>query len=107
MLADHLTAPLNTIKKLGDLKTIGVENIESYEVKEASIHNGKLILILEAPQSSTKRLPTGWSLNRSLTLSFPNTNNLQAGHCLEQHGMCNNSTTLQPNPVPLLCPFAL
>ena len=36
--ADGITAPLNTIKKLGDLKSIGVENLESLKVWEASIH---------------------------------------------------------------------
>ena len=54
--ADRTTVPLNTIKTLGDLKCVGVENIESLKVREASIHNGKLKLVLDAPAALYKKI---------------------------------------------------
>lgn len=54
--ADRCTYPLNKIKKLADLKDIGVEDIGSLEVKEATLRNGKLNLVVPAPAKLTTRI---------------------------------------------------
>ena len=54
---DRLTPALNLVKKLSDLKGVGGgDNLDSLEVNEASVQNGKLRLVLPAPAPLSKKI---------------------------------------------------
>jgi hypothetical protein len=63
--SDRPTGPFNTIKKLGDLKAIGVECPDSLEVKEATIQHGRLQLVVPAPTALYKKL-TNTALTKNI-----------------------------------------
>ncbi|KAI9777276.1 MAG: hypothetical protein M1839_009006 [Geoglossum umbratile] len=53
---DRSTPNLGAIRTLGDLKTVGIDNIAAVEVSHAVVNNGKLILALEAPPALNNKI---------------------------------------------------
>lgn len=48
--ADRITPDLSTVKKVSDLQTKGIKNIATTEVKNVALSNGKLNVVLNAPE---------------------------------------------------------
>jgi len=69
--ADRCTYPLNKIKKLADLKDVGVEDIGSLEVKEATLRNGFLNLVVPAPPKLTTKISNTAITKAIFDLVFP------------------------------------
>jgi hypothetical protein len=68
---DRLPPTLGTIHTVGDLKTVGVDNIASVEVEHAFLKNGKLNLVLEAPSPLNKKITNTSVTQQILDIAIP------------------------------------
>jgi hypothetical protein len=68
---DRVTPNLGTIQKVGDLKTVGVDDIASTEVKQAFLSNGKLNLVLQAPPALNKKFTNTVVSQQILDIATP------------------------------------
>ena len=68
---DRLTPNLATIKTIGDLKTVGVTDVNTTAVKQVYLRGGKLNLVLEAPEQLNKSMSNLSLTQRILDLATP------------------------------------
>jgi len=76
---DRLTPSLAAIKKIGDLKSVGVTDVDGTAVKQASLRGGKLNLIVDAPEELNKSMSNLSLTQKVLELTTPFQHKAKAG----------------------------
>jgi hypothetical protein len=68
---DRLTPNLGLLQKVGDLRTLGVDDVASAKIEHAFVNKGKLNLVLDAPPAVNKKITNKSVTQQILDITVP------------------------------------